>query len=116
MEVDPGPDGLERDPMVLAALEDAAEDGEQRQRRHAQPVGPGPPGAGLVDEGLADVEDDGLDALAQAGTPAAAVAVTVVDRRVEALDDRRELVIGDHERRPEDDDVAVVPSAARCRG
>ena len=76
VEVDPRPDDRERPTMVLAPLDDAAQDAEQGESRDAQPVGPGTPCPRLVDEGLTDVEDDGRDGSAQARAPVATAAVT----------------------------------------
>ena len=47
--------------MIAAGLDARAEHGEERQARDPEPVGPLRPDPRLVDERLADVEDDGLD-------------------------------------------------------
>ena len=44
--------------MVLPVSDDRTQHGEEGEPRDAQPVGPVAPGARLVDQGLADVEDD----------------------------------------------------------
>jgi hypothetical protein len=60
LQGEPGPDELERAQVMLAAGDRRAEQSEHRQRRHTQPVGPGHPRARLIEQRLADVEEDRL--------------------------------------------------------
>jgi hypothetical protein len=47
--------------MVATARDHGPERGEERQARNAQVIRPQTPDAGLVDERLADIENDGGD-------------------------------------------------------
>jgi hypothetical protein len=51
--------------MIAAAGDHLAERSEERRSRHAEPVGPHAPRPGLVDDRLADVEDDRPDVVDQ---------------------------------------------------
>lgn len=57
-EVEIRPEDAERLAVVAAAPNPGTDDGQERQPRDAQPVGPLGPDPGLVDERLPNVEDD----------------------------------------------------------
>ncbi len=55
--------------VVPSAFDDGPENGEERPRRHTEPLGPGGEVALLVDQGPADIEEEefGLHAFPMAG-------------------------------------------------
>src|SRR5207249_2142581 len=61
LDVDARAQELEDLRVVPAARENRAEQREQREARHAEPVGPGRPEPGLVEQCLARVEEDRPD-------------------------------------------------------
>ena len=60
-EVEIRPEDPERRSMIAAGLDARADHREERQPRDPEPVGPLGPDPGLVDERLADIEDDRAD-------------------------------------------------------
>lgn len=58
IQVEPGPELLERLPVVTTLGDDGPEHRMKGVPRHTQPVGPGPVLPGLVHEALTDVEDN----------------------------------------------------------
>ena len=71
IQVESGPEKLERLPVVLAARDDRAEDGREHVTRDTQPVGPCPVLPRLIDKAFAHVENhrtDHEDTLRQHGT------------------------------------------------